>query len=268
MSNQLTTKTESFSLTPRSLDEAMKYSEMLARSTIIPKYYQGKAADVLIAVQMGQELGLKPIQALQNIAVINGKPSIYGDACIALVKSHPAFEDIKEYFDDTTDTAHCEIKRKGQSWHKTSFSRKDAEKASLWGKQGPWTQYPKRMLQMRARGFNLRDSFPDALQGLIFAEEAQDYPVENVTPPNQSKAEMLANQLLSKVEAVEPINIEVAQVESRDFFEMVEELKELIVQKEIPGETVMKWLEKANAGCFEEMADDAIAKCLEYVKGK
>ena len=99
MTTQLQTRpTETFSLTPKTLDEAMKYSEMLAKSSIVPKNYQGKAGDILVAVQMGHELGLKPIQSLQNIAVINGKPCIYGDACMALVKIHPEFEDVTDHF--------------------------------------------------------------------------------------------------------------------------------------------------------------------------
>lgn len=181
MSNAVIVKKDSFSLEPTTLEEAMKYADIIAKSSVVPKHYQGKPGDILVAVQMGAEVGLKPIQALQNIAVINGKPSIYGDACLALVKAHKEFEDIKEYYDDATETAICEIKRKSQSWHKTTFSRKDAEKANLWGKTGPWTQYTKRMQQMRARGFNVRDTFPDALQGLILREEAEDYPMQNVT---------------------------------------------------------------------------------------
>ena len=58
------------------------------------------------------------------------------------------------------------------------FSVLMAKRAGLWGKQGPWTQYPERMLQMRARGNCLRDAFPDVIKGIITKEEADDYPVE------------------------------------------------------------------------------------------
>jgi hypothetical protein len=51
----------------------------------------------------------------------------------------------------------------------------DAKAAGLWAKGGPWTQYPKRMLAMRARGFALRNAFADVLRGLVTAEEAGDY---------------------------------------------------------------------------------------------
>lgn len=265
------TKSETFSLTPKSLDEAMKYADMLSKSTIVPKGYQGKAADILIAVQMGQELGLKPIQALQNIAVINGKPSMYGDSCLALVKAHPSFEDIKEYYDDATETAYCEIKRKGQSWHKTSFSKGDAQKAQLWGKPGPWTQYTKRMQQMRARGFNVRDTFPDALQGLIFAEEAQDYPMENVTPsaPPQSKAEELSNLIPDPMTMNNAANTNLSEpMLIQDPIELAQDLRKLVTERKVPEELVNKWLEKAGAGSFEEMPDSTINKCIAHINEK
>jgi hypothetical protein len=182
MSNETNLQTKgTFSLSPRNLEEAIHYAEIMAKSVIIPKAYHGKPADVLVAVQMGSEIGLKPMQSLQNIAVINGKPSVYGDALIALVQANPKFENIKEYFDEQLQAAVCVLKRINESEHTVIYSIEDAKKASLWNKPGPWQQYPKRMLQMRARGFALRDKFADVLGGLITAEEAQDYPID-VTP--------------------------------------------------------------------------------------
>ena len=148
--------------------------------------YQGKPEDILVAVQWGYEIGLAPLQALQNISVINGKPSVYGDAAMALVQSSPVCEDVEEYFEDEgtpNPVAVCIAKRKGRKPVTAKFSVDDAKRANLWGKQGPWTQYPKRMMQMRARGFALRDAFPDVLKGLITAEEAMDYPVEAIAAP-------------------------------------------------------------------------------------
>ena len=72
----------------------------------------------------------------------------------------------------------CVAKRKGRKPVTARFSVEDAKRAGLWGKQGPWSAYPKRMMQMRARGFALRDAFPDVLKGMITVEEAQDYPEE------------------------------------------------------------------------------------------
>ena len=179
---------------PATLTEAITFSEMLSNSNMVPKAYQNKPQDILVCVQWGMEMGLAPMQALQNIAVINGKPSVYGDAMMALVQASAVCDDVEEYFENEgtpNPVAVCVAKRKNRKPVVAKFSVEDAKRAGLWGKQGPWSAYPKRMMQMRARGFALRDAFPDVLKGLISAEEAQDYPDEakprpakDITPRN------------------------------------------------------------------------------------
>lgn len=176
---QLTTTNRGFA--PTTLSEAMTFSDMLANSSMVPRAYQGKPQDILVCVQWGMEMGLAPMQALQNIAVINGKPSVYGDAAMALVQASPVCEDVEEFFEGEgtpNPVAVCVAKRKGRKPVTARFSVEDAKRAGLWAKQGPWSAYPKRMMQMRARGFALRDAFPDVLKGMITVEEAQDYPEE------------------------------------------------------------------------------------------
>ena len=63
-------------MTPSTFNEAKEYAQLISKSDFVPREYKNKPAEILICIQMGAELGLKPIQALQNIAVINGKPSI------------------------------------------------------------------------------------------------------------------------------------------------------------------------------------------------
>lgn len=182
-----------FALQPTSMGEAMQMAEMLSSSQMVPKTYQNRPQDTLVAMMMGSELGLNPIQALQNIAVINGKPAIYGDALLALVQSHPKFGGHEESFDDQTMTASCTVWRKGDAKsHTVTFSQADAQQAGLWDKAGPWKQYPKRMLMWRARGYALRDKFADALGGLITVEEAQDIPVEREINPAHQRQEPAA----------------------------------------------------------------------------
>lgn len=190
----------SFSLTPSNLQEAMQFSDMIASSNLVPNAYKGKPGDVLVAMQMGMEVGLQPMQALQGIAVINGKPAMYGDALIGVVRNSPVCEGITEHFDEATQTAVCRVKRRGEEWQERTFSRQDAELAKLWGKQGPWSQYPKRMLQMRARAWALRDVFPDCLQGMAVAEEVRD-----VTPEkelNPAPGQQAVTKPTSKAQAV------------------------------------------------------------------
>ena len=166
-------------LEPTSLTEAKEFAETLSKSGMVPEAYQGKPHNTLVAIQWGYELGLAPMQALQNIAVINGKPSIWGDSMLALVKAHKAFRGIYEYIEE--DTAVCEVRREMANGEientRATFSIEEAKRAGLLGKRGPWQTYPNRMLKLRARGFALRDAFPDAIKGLITAEEAKDYPV-------------------------------------------------------------------------------------------
>lgn len=162
----------------QTIDEAMTFGKLLAGSSFVPKDFRDRPADCVLAVQHGAELGLGPMQSVQSIAVVNGRPSIYGDAAIALAKGSPVCEYISERIDGDGDqmVAICEAKRRGDPQPIISqFSVADAKQAGLWGKTGPWQTYPRRMLQMRARSFALRDAFPDVLRGLVTAEEAQDY---------------------------------------------------------------------------------------------
>lgn len=172
--------TNAMVLRPQTFDQLETFANMAAKSALVPRDYQGKPENIMLAVQMGSEIGLAPMQALQNIAVVNGRPSVWGDAMLALCKTHPAWAGISERIEGDGDAMRgiCEIQRRGDNPVSVSFSVADAKRAGLWGKPGPWTQYPQRMLQMRARGFALRDAFPDALKGLISAEEARDIPVD------------------------------------------------------------------------------------------
>ena len=180
MSTAMTTS-QPRGLALQTISEAMTFGKMLAGSSFVPKDFRGKPEDCVLAVQHGAELGLGPMQSVQSIAVINGRPSIWGDAAIALAKGSAVCEYISERIEGDGDsmTAICEAKRRtDQTPTVSTFSVADAKKAGLWGKAGPWQQYPKRMLQLRARGFALRDAFPDILRGLVTAEEAQDYQAE------------------------------------------------------------------------------------------
>lgn len=159
----------------RSFDEMARFCKAVVNSGLAPKGFNSPEA-VMVAVQHGLELGLAPMQALQSIAIINGKPVIYGDCALALATAHPSFLDIEEIVEDGKAT--CTIKRRDRSPVVRSFSEADAKKAGLWGKSGPWAQYPARMLQMRARSWALRDAFPDALRGLGIREEVSDYQVK------------------------------------------------------------------------------------------
>lgn len=178
----------------RTWEEIERFAEKAARSGMVPKDFVGKPDAICIAVQMGSELGLAPMQALQNIAVINGRPALWGDALPGLCRASGMCRSIREWSEGEGDnqTFYCEaIRRDDPNPIRGQFSVVDAKRAKLWQEQptirrrgrdggtyeadsGPWYSYPQRMLKMRARGFALRDAFPDVLKGLITAEEARD----------------------------------------------------------------------------------------------
>ena len=209
----LQTSKPQFSLTPQSLNEALQFADMLSKSNMVPKDYQGNPANCIIAMQWGMEIGLQPLQAMQNIAVINGRPAIWGDAMLAIVRGSGLLERITEEPTDTGCT--CAVKRKGEPEVVRTFTLEDAKRAGLAGKQGPWQQHPKRMMQMRARAFALRDVFPDVLRGVHIAEIAQDEPAErdmgaaeDVTPQKtapKSRAEKARAALADKRADSQPI---------------------------------------------------------------
>ncbi len=185
-------------IAPSSMDDLYRFATAVSKSGLAPKGIETPEA-IFVALEMGLEVGLPMMAALQNIAVINGRPAIWGDAQLAVVRSTGELALFEEWYEEkgkrltrnpmafSDETAAvCRVQRQGYEPAETAFSVSDAKRANLWGKAGPWSQYPARMLKHRARSFALRDQFGDALRGLRTVEEVQDDPVataRNVTPP-------------------------------------------------------------------------------------
>ena len=160
-------------------EEIEAFAERASRSKMVPKDFQGKPEDIILAVMQGKELGLPPIQAIQSIAMVNGRPSVWGDAVPGLCYARGLVEDHQETYEgqEGTDgfTAICVVKRKGVASPKIGrFSQQDAKRAGLYG-QGVHGKYPRRMMQWRARHAAFHDAFPDVLRGIGTREiEAED----------------------------------------------------------------------------------------------
>ena len=173
-------------IVPQDFEGAWRIATAVCKAGMAPRGLD-TAEKAMVAIMHGLEVGMTPMAALQSIAVVNGRPTIWGDGAIGLVRGSGKCEWIKEVIEGAGDAmvAVCKVKRKGEEDPIIGrFSVDDAKKASLWGKSGPWQQYPKRMLAMRARAFALRDGFADILRGLGIAEEVQDTSttMKDVTP--------------------------------------------------------------------------------------
>lgn len=175
---------------PSSIDDLWWMAKVFSRPGLCPKAYENKPESVLVAWQMGAELGLTRMASLQGIAVINGMPSVYGDALLAICLTSGELESIEESYEgdqfnkdgkeNDNFAAVCTVKTKTGRIVTERFSVRDAKLAKLWGKRGqnggetPWISYWKRMMKMRARSWALRDAVPQALKGFRVKEEMDD----------------------------------------------------------------------------------------------
>jgi len=208
MSNLTVVTKDASYLSQENFEHAFRMAKMIATTQLIPKAYHNKPADVLVAFEFGRTLGLGYLQAVQNIAVVNGRPCLWGDAMLAVCQAHRDFEYIKEkpVVNETGEIVgfECYIKRKSYPEETVRrFTSDDAKKAGLWGRN-TWASYPARMLQMRARGFALRDTFADALSGVSMVEEVDDFkPAATIKQEKnvEAKEELIA--LLSKPTPIE-----------------------------------------------------------------
>lgn len=169
-------------IVPQTIEEVFRVATAVAKSGLAPPT-MNSAEKLTVAIMHGLEVGLPPMQAIQRIAVVNGRPTIWGDAIPALLQSR-GFR-LQETMTGEGDarTAICRVIRPDGSTNEAQFSVADAKQAGLWGKVGPWKSYPDRMLKMRARGYAARDGAADALSGLYVTEEVQD---EEATAPKSA----------------------------------------------------------------------------------
>ena len=162
-------------LVPVDFDGAFRIANVVVRAGMAPKTLQ-TVEKAMVAILHGLEVGLTPMNALQSIAVINGRPTIWGDGAIGLIRASGLMEYMDEHFEGEGNKlmAVCIVKRKGEPKPvRGEFSWSDVLRACLNTKEGPWQTYPRRMMQMRAR-WPLRDVFADVLKGLALKEEIED----------------------------------------------------------------------------------------------
>lgn len=246
MSNEITKPVNGFLIEPASMEEAWQYAQRLSNSQFVPAQFQSnqkngdQTANVFFACQYGARLGFDPLLAVQNIAVVNGKPSVYGDMMLAICQASPQFEYCTESYDEKTMTWTCKCKRKSSPYATVrTFGINDAIQAHyvVMGANGeikkqkwqngqwvddkfsPWVTNPKRMLQMRARSFALRDTFASELKGMACREEVIDIVPEAElsgapavqaiqVDPQQAKPTKRAEQIKAKVKKSKPVQVE------------------------------------------------------------
>lgn len=170
-------------ITPEYVEALRAYAEVLYKGGLVPanKQITPRPETLAALIEVGRDVGLPATQAVSWIMIVGGRPSIWGDAALALILASGLLEYREEWYEgregEDDYTACFKVKRVGAKQERVSrFSIADAKRAELWGKKGPWSTYPARQMMWRAKGFACRDEFPDVLCGLIFTEESLDFP--------------------------------------------------------------------------------------------
>ncbi|MBB3743858.1 hypothetical protein FHX10_003357 [Rhizobium sp. BK591] len=202
-------------IVPQTFEETMRISRAVCASGLAPAALISKlegddaAAAVAVAIMSGAELGLKPMVSLRSFTVINGKPALYGDGLINVVRMSGKVSYLRTGCEERGGkmVGFCEAKRSDTGEDKrVEFSQADAERAGLWQTKAvvvkwnkwdkkneekpndsPWYRFPQRMLAWRAAGYCLRELFGDVLGGIRdefeVREIAEAEEMRDITPP-------------------------------------------------------------------------------------
>lgn len=173
-------------------NQLLRVSQMLSQSSLVPQNYQGKPQDCFIAAEMATRMNISPLFVMQQLAVVKGKPSWSGQACIAMINNCGKFRDVKHVYTGKkgTDDRGCYVTAiriaDGETVNGTEVTMAMA-KSEGWIVNSKWKNMPEQMLGYRAAAFFARMYCPEALMGLQTAEEVVD-----TQPPQNSASNLTA----------------------------------------------------------------------------
>jgi hypothetical protein len=264
---------------PRNITELEDWAIKFSRSDMCPKHLKGKPLDIVITIQTGHELKLKPMQAIRTIYVVNGIASTYGVGNIALVRESGLCEYIKEWYEgkieDETFIAYCEIKRKGEPPVVKDFDYKRAKRAKLITKPGVWQEYPDQMIQWRATGKACKLVFADVLWGLTSEYDAQDIIdheneraklAKDITPlkkGNQGVRQLLE---ISEEKVIIPEPQDSIEEEELANSAEIEILQQLVIENGLITQQ-QAWLDKANVKSLSELKQKTVRALIDKYSG-
>lgn len=151
-----------------SMNDKMQYAQALAQASLLPKQYQRNPGNVLLAVELGESLGIPPIQAINTVHVIEGKPSASSGLISALVRR--AGHTLRVKGDDQSATAEIVRSDDPDFTYSVTWDMGRARNAGVTGKDN-WKKYPAAMLKARAITEVARDACQEALMGVQYTPE-------------------------------------------------------------------------------------------------
>lgn len=150
------------------MNDKMQYAQALAQASLLPKQYQRNPGNVLLAVELGESLGIPPIQAINTVHVIEGKPSASSGLISALVRR--AGHTLRVKGNDQSATAEIVRSDDPDFTYSVTWDMGRARNAGVTGKDN-WKKYPAAMLKARAITEVARDACQEALMGVQYTPE-------------------------------------------------------------------------------------------------
>ncbi|MGL5911570.1 MAG: hypothetical protein ACRCZP_16340 [Phycicoccus sp.] len=153
------------------LDEIYRLATALSQSGLLPQALRNKPSDVLATILYGQELGLAPMQAIQGVYVVNGRPTLAAQTWVALARK--AGHKVR-VTDETPTSCTVAVVRADDPGHPIvgTFTLDDTKRAGLAGKE-VWKQHPAAMLYARAASIALRRGCPEIALGFYTEHEVE-----------------------------------------------------------------------------------------------
>ena len=205
----------------RGLNAMMHLSSKLAEATIIPETFQGKPANVLIALNMAQRMDADPFAVMQSIYIVYGKPAFSANYLIGCFNGCGRFSCIKYSFFGQPGTmsygcrAYATELRTGEKVVGPDVTLEMAKKEGWLDKKGSkWQTMPQLMLQYRAATFLIRTTAPELALGMRTSEEINDEVITiNAETSFAQKQEALKQEMQALSEKAQVVDVPV-QAES------------------------------------------------------
>ncbi|RXI58096.1 hypothetical protein [Clostridium tetani] len=157
-------------------EESIRMAKALAASTLVPKEYQNNISNCMIAIDTAQRLRISPFATMQNLYIVNGRPSWSSQFIISAINKCDRFsEPLKFSIAGEGDKLECFAYTKdhnGNELKGPTISMKMAKEEGWLGKNGSkWKTMPQVMIQYRAASFFGRLHCPDILMGVYTDDE-------------------------------------------------------------------------------------------------
>lgn len=169
--------------TPALMRETFQMAQMLAESNVIPEAYRGKPGNCVIAIDVANRMGIPFLAVMQNLHVIQGKPTWSGSACKAMVDGCGRFRNSRYEFvgKEGSDNYGCRLVAERVSTGETVSGElvtiAMAKKEGWYSRGGSkWPSMPGQMLRYRAAAFFARIECAEFMMGLQTDDEVSDIP--------------------------------------------------------------------------------------------